>query len=48
LYLSPGYRFFHSYILKLGFLDGYHGYVIAKETARVAYLKYNKIQEYIN
>jgi glycosyltransferase involved in cell wall biosynthesis len=46
LYLSPAYRFVHSYFLKLGFLDGYYGYVIAKETARVAYLKYDKIHDY--
>ncbi|HXA02342.1 MAG TPA: glycosyltransferase family 2 protein [Cytophagaceae bacterium] len=45
LYLSPAYRFIHSYILKLGFLDGYFGYVIARETARVAYLKYAKIKD---
>jgi glycosyltransferase involved in cell wall biosynthesis len=43
LYFSPAYRFFHSYILKLGILDGYYGYVIARETARVAYLKYKKL-----
>jgi glycosyltransferase involved in cell wall biosynthesis len=43
LYLSPAYRFIHSYIFKLGFLDGYFGYVIARETARVAYLKYKRI-----
>jgi glycosyltransferase involved in cell wall biosynthesis len=43
LYLSPAYRFVHSYIFKLGFLDGYFGYVIARETGRVAYLKYKKI-----
>ncbi|HXA01114.1 MAG TPA: glycosyltransferase family 2 protein [Cytophagaceae bacterium] len=44
LYLSPAYRFIHSYIFKLGFLDGYFGYVIARETARVAYLKYDRIK----
>jgi glycosyltransferase involved in cell wall biosynthesis len=44
LYLSPAYRFIHSYIFKLGFLDGYFGYVIARETARVAYFKYKKIK----
>jgi glycosyltransferase involved in cell wall biosynthesis len=44
LYLSPAWRFIHSYILKLGILDGYFGYVIARETARVAYLKYKKIR----
>jgi glycosyltransferase involved in cell wall biosynthesis len=45
LFLSPAYRFIHSYIFKLGFLDGYFGYVIARETARVAYLKYNRIKD---
>jgi glycosyltransferase involved in cell wall biosynthesis len=44
LYLSPAWRFMHSYILKLGILDGYFGYVIARETARVAYLKYKNIK----
>jgi len=45
LYISPFYRFFHSYILKLGFLDGYYGYVIAKETGKVTYQKYNKLKK---
>jgi glycosyltransferase involved in cell wall biosynthesis len=44
LYLSPAWRFLHSYIFKLGILDGYFGYVIARETARVAYLKYDRIK----
>ncbi len=45
LYLSPFYRFFHSYILKLGILDGYYGYVIARETGRVTFQKYNKLKK---
>ncbi len=45
LYISPLYRFFHSYILKLGILDGYFGYVIAKETGRVTFQKYNKLKK---
>jgi len=45
LYISPFYRFFHSYILKLGILDGYYGYVIAKETGRVTFQKYNKLKK---
>lgn len=28
--LGPGFRFFRTYILKLGILDGIHGYTIAK------------------
>jgi len=42
-YLSPLVRFLREYILKLGFLDGYYGFVIAKENARYTYLKYKKM-----
>lgn len=45
LYISPCWRFFHSYILKRGFLDGYYGYVIAYETARCAFLKYSRLKQ---
>jgi len=44
LYISPSWRFLHSFILKLGFLDGYYGYVIARETARCAFLKYYRLR----
>lgn len=42
LYLSPVFRFVKEYIMKLGFLDGYEGWVIAKENARYTHLKYHK------
>lgn len=29
-WFGPGFRFFRTYILKLGFLDGKYGYIIAK------------------
>ena len=45
LYLSPSWRFLHSFILKLGFLDGYYGFVIARETARCAFLKYYRLKK---
>ena len=48
LYISPVWRFFHSYILKLGFLEGYYGYVIAYETARCAFLKYYKLKHLLS
>jgi len=48
LYISPAWRFFHSYILKLGFLEGYYGYVIAYETARCAFLKYYKLKNLVS
>ena len=44
LILNPTWAFFKSYFLRLGFLDGYNGYVICKETARITYLKYSKLR----
>lgn len=43
LVFSPVWRFVKGYFLKLGFLDGYYGFVIAKQTARQAFLKYKKL-----
>lgn len=43
IYLSPSFRFLRDYIFKLGFLDGYYGFVIAKITAKEVYLKYKKL-----
>lgn len=40
LYLSPFFSFVHNYIIRLGFLDGKEGFVIAKTTAYYTYLKY--------
>lgn len=45
LRLSPGFAFFHYYILKLGFLDGYEGYLCAKMTANYTFLKYARLRE---
>jgi glycosyltransferase involved in cell wall biosynthesis len=44
LYLSPVFRFLVEYIFKLGFLDGYYGWFIAKENTRYTYLKYKKLE----
>lgn len=43
IYLSPIFRFLVEYIFKLGFLDGYYGWFIAKENTRYTYLKYKKL-----
>ena len=40
--LSPFWTFFKIYILKLGFLDGWRGFVIAKVYAKYTYWKYIK------
>ncbi len=38
------WRFFKSYILQLGFLDGHIGYIICSTTAYSSYLKYAKLR----
>jgi glycosyltransferase involved in cell wall biosynthesis len=39
-YFSPLFSFIHNYFIRLGFLDGKEGFIIAKTTARYTYLKY--------
>jgi len=41
--LSPVWSFLHGYFLRLGFLDGYYGFIIATQTARLSFLKYQKL-----
>ena len=38
----PCWTFFNLYIIKLGFLDGWHGYIIAKTYSKYTYWKYSK------
>ncbi|MFZ4401944.1 MAG: glycosyltransferase family 2 protein [Bacteroidales bacterium] len=45
LYLGSNIKFIRNYFLKLGFLDGYHGYRIAKISAYATFLKYAKLKE---
>jgi glycosyltransferase involved in cell wall biosynthesis len=44
IFLSPLWSFLHGYFLRLGFLDGYYGFVIAMQTARQSFLKYQKLR----
>lgn len=46
LVFSPPFRFFKDYILKLGFLDGIPGLIIAVSTAYYAFIKYAKLWEH--
>lgn len=39
---SPSWTFFRMYILKLGFLEGWRGFVIAKVYAQYTFWKYKK------
>ncbi|HEY0655725.1 MAG TPA: glycosyltransferase family 2 protein [Chryseosolibacter sp.] len=41
--LYPFFYFFKVYFLKLGFLDGYSGYVLAVHAAYYRFLKYTKL-----
>lgn len=41
---SPVWHFISEYFFRLGFLDGYHGWVICRLSAWSAYLKYSKIR----
>lgn len=43
--VNPIWRFFKSYLLRKGFLDGYPGFIIAKNTAAQAYMKYKKLNK---
>ncbi len=41
---SPLFKFTRNYVLKLGFLDGYYGWLICVRSARATYLKYDKLK----
>lgn len=45
LILSPWYKFFRKYILRLGFLDGYYGFIFSAVTAYLNFLKYSRLWE---
>jgi len=39
------FKFIRDYILKLGFLDGYYGFVVCKNSAFAKKMKYKKLKE---
>lgn len=43
---SPFWHFFSEYFLKLGFLDGFYGFVICRLSAYSSFAKYTKIRQY--
>ena len=45
--LNPLAIFLRKYFLQLGFLDGYHGYVICRISAFANFLKYSKLRSMI-
>lgn len=44
LVLGPKFKFFQDYIFRLGFLDGYAGYIAYRLAANMAFVKYSKIR----
>ncbi len=45
LFFSPTFSFIQNYFFKLGFLDGWEGYVCAKMGAWYTFLKYTRLRE---
>lgn len=43
---SPLFRFFRTYVIQLGFLDGYYGFVFCSLSGLLTFLKYLKLYEY--
>jgi glycosyltransferase involved in cell wall biosynthesis len=41
----PTWAFFKSFILRLGFLDGFNGFMICYQTGNYTFLKYAKLRE---
>jgi glycosyltransferase involved in cell wall biosynthesis len=48
IYFSSLFHFIKMYVLKLGFLDGYEGYLLARISAMYAFIKYAKLRELKN
>ena len=42
---NPFWAFFKSYFLRLGFLDGFNGFMICYQTGNITFLKYAKLRE---
>lgn len=45
LVFSARIRFLRDYILKLGILDGFYGYIICRNSAHATFLKYSKLRQ---
>jgi glycosyltransferase involved in cell wall biosynthesis len=43
--LSPCIKFLRDYIFLLGFLDGYHGFLVCRVSAWATFLKYTKLRQ---
>lgn len=48
IYFRASWSFFKSYVLRVGFMNGYTGLIIGKLTYKYTYLKYRKLYELIH
>ena len=46
LWLGPKVFFLNSFLFKLGFLDGYYGYIVCKLSSYAQLIKYSKTRQY--
>lgn len=46
IWLGPKWKFLKDYIIRLGFLDGYWGYVVCRLNAMENFIKYSKTRQY--
>lgn len=46
IWIGPKWTFISMYIFRLGFLDGYYGYLLCKLSASATLIKYSKIRQY--
>lgn len=46
IWLGPKWYFIKNYFFRLGFLDGYYGYLVCKLTSYSQLIKYSKIRQY--
>jgi glycosyltransferase involved in cell wall biosynthesis len=44
----PMFKFFMNYIIRLGFLDGYYGFIVCRNSAFYAYIRYVKLKQLHN
>ena len=45
IFINPFITFLKGYIIKRGFLDGYHGFIIASYSSFATFVKYTKLKE---
>lgn len=46
LLLAPRLQFINDFLFKLGFLDGYYGYIVCRNNAFASFVKYAKTRQY--